>query len=166
MTDWEAVKTEYVTTDIGVRDLAKAHGVSKTAVANHCKAEEWVKLRDVYRVRVAARAHSRTESADVKSLTDRLLAVKQGADKASDIIVQRLDTLGTDGTAQDIRALTAALKDLAAVIRNVYDIPTLQEREAMRLAGERLRMEQRKADTDSKKEVVVTFEGEAGAWSE
>ena len=41
--------------------------------------------------------------------------------------------------------LTGALKDLSFVMRSVYDLPTVQERNAMDIAAERLKLDQSKA---------------------
>lgn len=54
-----------------------------------------------------------------------------------------------------IKDLTGALKDLAAVMRNIYDLPTVAEQSAMDLAAERLALEKSKAD-------VVSDEDETG----
>ncbi len=43
--------------------------------------------------------------------------------------------------ARAIRDLAGAMKDLALVMRNIYDIPTIQERQSMELAQEKLALE-------------------------
>ncbi len=47
-----------------------------------------------------------------------------------------------------IRDLTSSMKDLTAVIRNIYDIPTMAEKTAMDIAVERLKLEQAKSGDD------------------
>lgn len=58
-----------------------------------------------------------------------------------------------------IKDLTGAMKDLAYVLRNVYDLPTKQEQVTMDNAAERLRIEKAKAEEgkEDTKEISVEF---------
>ena len=48
--------------------------------------------------------------------------------------------------AKAMRDLSASLKDLTAVMRNLYDLPTAQEAAAMDIARARLELDVRKAE--------------------
>ena len=73
-----------------------------------------------------------------------------------------------------IRDLTGAMRDLAIVLRNVYNIPTVQEQAAMDVAAERLALERQKADIGGSEEAgggvveiaAVLPEGEEGGLNE
>lgn len=39
--DWTQIKTEYVTGQVSLRDLAQKHGVSLGAIGTHCASENW-----------------------------------------------------------------------------------------------------------------------------
>ena len=41
--------------------------------------------------------------------------------------------------------MPSSLRDLSAVVRNLYDLPTLREQQAQALAAERLLLEKKKA---------------------
>ena len=45
MADWQAIKTEYITTDTSYRKLAQKYGVSYVQIGNVGKQENWVELR-------------------------------------------------------------------------------------------------------------------------
>ena len=46
MADWQAIKTEYITTDTSYRKLAQKYGVSTTQICNVGRDEKWVELRE------------------------------------------------------------------------------------------------------------------------
>lgn len=46
--DWVAIKDEYITGDLSYQDLAHKYSISKTAIANKAKTENWVKLKEKY----------------------------------------------------------------------------------------------------------------------
>jgi hypothetical protein len=69
-----------------------------------------------------------------------------------------------------IKDFTGALKDMTLVLRNLHNLPTQAEAEAQRIAAERLKLEQRKADAAEAanqvdKSIVVKFEGDMEAFS-
>ena len=91
--------------------------------------------------------------------SDRLAKLMEATNLAVDVAVAALEAGPKD---QDIRGITAALKDLTGLMRDFYNIPTPAQREAQRIAGERLRLEQLKAEADKNddKDVEVLFIGE------
>ena len=48
MADWQAIKTEYITTDTSYRKLAQKYGVNVTNIAKKAGAEGWVEQRKQY----------------------------------------------------------------------------------------------------------------------
>lgn len=51
--DWLAIKTEYITSDVGTKALAEKHGVSYNTLAHRSASEKWVAEREEYRRKVA-----------------------------------------------------------------------------------------------------------------
>ena len=49
MADWAAIKSEYVTSEISQRAIAKKYGVSNGSVSKHAKAEGWDKERETHK---------------------------------------------------------------------------------------------------------------------
>ena len=79
MADWQAMKTEYITTDTSYRKLAEKNGVSTTQVANHAREEGWRALREQHLQNVCTKTlealaqHQADNMARVQGITDKLL---------------------------------------------------------------------------------------------
>ena len=79
MVDWNAIKTEYITTDTSYRVLAEKYNVSRVQIGNVGKKEGWVELRRRHLDSVLTKGlEKETEKAAnrlarVNDLTDRLL---------------------------------------------------------------------------------------------
>ncbi len=54
-----------------------------------------------------------------------------------------------------VRDIAAALKDLVAVTRNLYGLPTVQEQAALNIAAERLVLDKAKVDGGDESETGV-----------
>ena len=79
MADWNAIKTEYITTDTSYRKLAQKHGVHYKAISERGKAEGWVELRSQHRDKTITKSLEKisekqaSKMARIDTLTDRLL---------------------------------------------------------------------------------------------
>ena len=49
MADWQAIKTEYITTDTSYRKLAQKYGIHYKVISERGKDEKWVELRSQHR---------------------------------------------------------------------------------------------------------------------
>lgn len=190
MPDWNAIKSEYITGTISYRKIAEEWGVSFRTLSQRAKREGWKAARDNHRENVVSKAVQKVENRKISENANHLLKLRDAADNMS-VIIEKVfnDTaqfyrhIITEGVGMGvskveertfkkmdtkaIKDLTGAIKDLAVVMRNLYDLPTIQEKSAMDIAAERLKLDQSKAaaqqdDADSK--IVVEFynPGEAG----
>jgi len=191
MPDWEAIKSEYITTSISYRKLAEKWGVSFRTLADRAKREGWPIERDNYRNSVVTRTVQIVSSRTSSTNANRLLRLQEAADSMSKVIAEvfgdaeqfnRHIIQTRDGDTWDadervfskidtkaIKDLTGAMKDLAYVLRNIYDIPTVQEKSAMDIAAERLQLDKAKADaekTDDKEISIEFFTPEEKGWAE
>ena len=108
---------------------------------------------------------------DVRKEVDKLQRMRNSADKLSVIIEKSLQdaeqfnrhivqTKKKDGQIEEwdseeriykkldtraIKDMTSAMKDLTSMLRNVYDLPTLQEIQANQLAKDKLALDREKA---------------------
>lgn len=181
--DWRAIKTEYVTGAESYRAVAARHGLSVSTLSKVAKKENWQKQRRQYGDKVATQTEkamcARASAREVKKLcglqqaadrlTERINALFSDAEQFNRHIVTRSDGGGGSfaeervflkADTKAIRDLTASLKDLTAVVRNLYNLPTAQERTAMDIALERLRLDQAKAvagEVDEKETGVVAL---------
>lgn len=154
MADWQAIKTEYITTQTSYRKLAQKYGINVTTIAKTAGAEGWVEQRKQYANETQAKTLEKisqleaNRAAKIHSVADKLL-LKIEAMVDSE---RPLDTKG-------IRALTAAVKDLKE-IQSVKSALDEQEQKA------RIANLQKQADKDEDKtdEIEVVFVGGEEAW--
>ena len=145
MADWQAIKTEYITTDTSYRKLAQKYGVNVTNIAKKASAENWVEQRKQYATKMQSKTLEKisqqeaNRAAKIHSVADKLLLKIEA-------MVESEEPLDTKG----IRALTAAVKDLKE-IQSVRSELDKQEQEA-RIAN--LRKQADKED-DNKEPIRV-----------
>ena len=149
MADWQAIKTEYITTDTSYRKLAEKYGVSRVQIGNVGKEENWVELRRQHLDRTVTKTVAAVENAQV----NRAKKIQNVADKILNKIeamVDRPEPL----TDKAIRSLTAAVKDLKE-IQGVKSVLDEQEQRA------RIANLQKQADkTDDNKEPIKVIIGD------
>ena len=156
MADWQAIKTEYITTDTSYRKLAQKYGVNVTNIAKKASSENWVEQRKQYANEIQAKTLQKisqqeaNRAAKIHSVADKLLLKIEA-------MVESEEPLDTKG----IRALTAAVKDLKE-IQSVRSELDRQEQEA-RIAN--LRKAADKED-DNKEPIQVIIGGDLMEYSQ
>lgn len=156
MADWQAIKTEYITTQTSYRKLAQKYGVSHVQIGNVGKQENWVELRRQHLDKTLAKTVEKisqqeaNRAAKIHSVADKLLNQIEAMVESG----RPLDTKG-------IRALTAAVKDLKEIqcVRSDLD---KQEQEA-RIANLRKQAEK---DEDTTDVIEVVFAAGPEEWNE
>ena len=156
MADWQAIKTEYITTDTSYRKLAQKYGVSTTQICNVGRDEKWVEQREQYLNNTTAKAIEKIS----KQEANRAAKIHSVADKLLLKIERMVDSdkpLDTKG----IRALTAAVKDLKEIqcVRSELD----QKEQEARIAN--LRRQSDKDENDSSM-IEVVFAAGPEEWNE
>ncbi len=156
--NWVKIKTEYITTNIGYRELADKHGVSFRTLSQKAKDEEWVKERRKHREKVVKKAVQKAANQQA----DKMARFTSVSDKLLNRI-ERIIEESEDGkiTAKDIRSLTAAVKDLKEIqgVRSELD---RQEQEA-RIANLRRQVDK---DDNSGGVIEVVFAAGPEEWNE
>ena len=185
--DWQALRTEYISGSLSYNALAKKHGIQKSGLARRGKLEDWPRQRAEY----LAEAAKRALAGEMDNEVERLKKLMQAANAMQDVILNIYtdpqqfnrhlvqDKFVNDDGGMDIvtvekiykkvdtraiKDLTGAMRDMTLVLRNLFNLPTQQEREAQRIAAERLKMDQAKAaaesDADKRIEVVLSADME------
>lgn len=182
MIDWTAIKAEYITGTISYRKLADNWGVSFRTLSDRALREGWKEARDKHRNNVVEKTVQKVASRKASTTANKLCDLQEAADNMGRVIAEifadseqfyRHIIQTRDGDNWDaaerifdkadtkaIKDLTGAMKDLAAVMRNIYDLPTAQEQAAMDIAAERLRLDKAKAEAEQNTgddEVKVEF---------
>ena len=143
MADWQAIKTEYITTDTSYRKLAQKYGIDSAVIGRRAKNEEWVKLRQQHIDKTQTKtlnAISRKQAdraANLIAVSDLLLGkVKSLLEMDSDLLID----------PQSMKHISGVLKDLKEIqmIRSEAD---LREQEA--------RIEKLRREAEPEKETNV-----------
>lgn len=85
MTDWQKIKTEYITTDTSYRKLAQKYGVNYTTICQRSKAEKWIDQRKQHQNKTLTKTISKIsdrqadQMARIDGLADQLLDKLQQA---------------------------------------------------------------------------------------
>lgn len=188
--DWAGARAEYVSTRKSLRQIAKEYGASYKCTQIHSKTEGWPAARAEWLEKAASMALDRCQEEE----TNRLEGIIRSA-MAMSVVIERvfddpqqfrrhlvtqtdLDTkfTSTEERIYDkydtraIRDMTSAIKDMTSVLRNLLYLPTQSEREAQRIAGARLELEQRKAALAEKgtedRTIRVEIVGDAEEYAE
>lgn len=153
--DWNAIKTEYITTDTSYRKLAKKYDVSVNAIGDKSRQEGWLEERK----RFIDKTVSKTIENISKAQADRAKRLRTVADKLLDKIETLVDNLEGD---------TSAYRQIAATLKDIKDIQMIKSDGDLREQEARILKLQKDAEGDGVKDttVVVHIEGDAERWSE
>ena len=145
MADWQAIKTEYITTDTSYRKLAQKYGVSTTQICNVGRDEKWVEQREQYLNKTTAKAIEKIS----QQKANRAAKVQTVADKLLQKIEYLVDCPGM--MPKDVRSLVAAVKDLKEIQSIKSDLDEQEQR--ARIAN--LRKQADKDDSSNNPTLVV-----------
>lgn len=191
--NWDAVRTLYVTTQLSLAEVARREGLKPHTVTERSRKDGWVAARMAFRAEAAAQAVDLA----VDNEANRLAKIINAANSMAAVIeavytdpeqFQRhvvtdtvIDDDGSKGiltvekqfravNTKAVRDMTAAIKDMTLVLRNLHNLPTQAEAEAQRIAAERLKLEQRKVEAAESanqvdKSIVVKLEGDLEAFA-
>ena len=159
MADWQAIKTEYITTETSYRKLAQKHGIGYQAICHKSKEEGWIDQREQYRNETL----TKTVEVIAEQEVDRARRILTVADKLLDKIEAMVDAAEPmDISPKSIRSLTAAVKDL----REIQGIKSELDSEEQRARIANLRKQAEK-DVDGGADVIeVVFAAGPEEWNE
>lgn len=155
MADWQAIKTEYITTQTSYRKLAKKYGVSHVQIGNVGREEKWVELRRQH----LDSTFTKTVEKISQQEANRAAKIHNVADKLLLKIEALVDRPGM--MPKDVRSLVAAVKDLKE-IQSIKSELDKQEQEA-RIANLRRSVDK---DEDDSSVVEVVFAAGPEEWNE
>lgn len=112
--DWATIKTDYITSKISYRDLAKKHGISMRTLSCKAKKEKWVELRErnqdkIVTKMIATEAQKQIDRyTRMLNVTDKLLAKIEAS-------IEMLDAEGVTIDKAGIKAISGAIKDIKEI---------------------------------------------------
>jgi hypothetical protein len=122
--DWGAIETEYITSDISQRALAKKHSIPYATFRGHCK-RDWAKKREEYQRKTIAKTLQKTAEAKVDAgiacteyMRDAARIFSQAFPVMAARIVQEADVKGAEIYA---RAMNAQIDNNAKLFGNGVD---------------------------------------------
>lgn len=150
MADWQAIKTEYITTDTSYRKLAQKYGVHHAVIGQRAKAENWVDLR---------RRHiDKTQTKTLDTISNKQADRAAKLIGVSDILLDKVKALLE--ADQELLVDTSIMKDVSVILKNLKDIQMirseadLREQEA-RIEKLRAEAQQRNNDDDDDETGVI-----------
>lgn len=194
--DWDKIRTEYITTDLSLKDISKKYGVQQRLVNTKSAEQGWVDQRKKYNAKVVEKAVNKVATKRANQLAKELTI----ADNISNVLKKALEdaeqfnryiidtTTRVDGTEirtseektfekVDMRALkdaAAALRLVEEMKRSMAGILRVEEINRNRREEKRLRLEEeklqlQKEQTEARKpdtDIKVVITGYEEGWDE
>ena len=194
--DWDKIRTEYITSDLSLKDISEKYGVQQRLVNTKSAEQGWVDQRKKYNAKVVEKAVNKVATKRANQLAKELAV----ADNISNVLKKALDdaeqfnryiidtTTRVDGTEirtseektfekVDMRALkdaAAALRLVEEMKRSMAGILRVEEinrnrREEKRLKLEEEKLQLQKEQTEARKpdtDIKVVITGFEEGWDE
>ena len=157
MADWQAIKTEYITTDTSYRKLAQKYGVNPTNIAKKASKEKWVDERN----KNANKTLAKTLNAISSQQASRAARLQTVADK----LLTKVERLVDEG--EELLTDTSVMRDIARVLKDIKDIQMIKSEADMREQEARIDKLHKEAMVEKENnEVKVTIQGDLEDYSE
>lgn len=193
--DWQAIKTEYITTKTSYRKLAAKYGVSATAIANKSKAENWLEQREQFlnktftkTVEVASKKQA-DRMARIMDASDRLLEKLEKAigeldmhlttHKVKTKVIEYRNDLRPDKPTKEIIEEDEKLIEFTSIIdrkgllavtdalKNLKDIQMIKsELDRQEQEAKIAKLRKEAEEEDKTSEVAIIIEGGEDSWAE
>lgn len=147
MTDWAAIRDDYMTSTLTYDEIVQKYGVSLSQVKTHGGQEGWVALREEFRTKCIPAVMDAAAAAKGRIAKN----IYAAAEKALGKVTAALDSAVT---GKELRALTAAIKD----IKEIMDIRPDLDVQEQQARIEKLRRDAREEDVVT--EIDVQMEGD------
>ena len=158
LVDWKKVKTEYITTNISYRDLAKKHDIPFNTLQCRAKKENWVELRKRHQDNIVAKSVEKAE----ENAIDYKSAIYDLAYK----VATQLNELTDIHTLAGLVKMGIKPRDITGAIKDLEDALHIKSMADMREQDARIKNLQKQAnDDDAPKEVKVHILGDANDYS-
>lgn len=157
MADWQAIKTEYITTDTSYRKLAQKYGVTYTNIGIRSRKEGWPELREQHN----SKTITKTMNAISSQQASRAVRLQTVADK----LLTKVERLIEDG--EELLTDTSTMRDISRILKDLKDIQMIKSDADMREQEARIDKLRKEAMVEKENnEVKVTIVGELEEYSE
>ena len=149
--DWEAVRQDYITTDMSLQQLANKYGTTKTSIHRHIKSGAWELERAEHRS-VTPRNESRNDD-ETPLQPPGMIDIADGVLRLTRAIRAVLDEAPgrrAMNTSQ-YNALMSGIKTAMEIQREAYRIRTIAQEDSYHLAAERLKLERDRLELEKRR---------------
>ena len=152
--DWNAIKTEYITTDTSYRKLAKKYDVSVNAIGDKSRQEGWLEERKQF--------IDKTVSKTIENISNKQAERAKRLRTVADKLLDKIEML-----VENLEADTSAYRQIAATLKDIKDIQMIKSDGDLREQEARIAKLQKDAEGDGARDttVVVQFEEDITKWS-
>lgn len=149
MTNWQKIKTEYITTDTSYRRLAKKYSIDSAVIGRRAKNEEWVKLRQQY----IDKTQTKTIDAISNKQVDRAANLVSVADQ---LLAKVKSLLETDA---EVLSDTQSMKHISGVLKDIKEIQMIRSEADLREQEARIKKLQKEAEQEETRDntIVIQF---------
>ncbi len=155
MADWQAIKTEYITTETSYRKLSQKYGIGYQAICHRSKEEGWIAIREQHKNNTITKTLEQISQQEA----NRAVKIHSVADKLLLKIEALADRPGM--MPKDVRSLVAAVKDLKEIQGVKSDLDEQEQR--ARIAN---LQKQADKDDDTAGVIEVVFAAGPEEWNE
>lgn len=106
--NYDAIKTEYLTTDASFASLAKKYGINHSSVSRKAKKDHWDEEKAQMRTQAHKVVQEKTIEAQV-SIADKCMRIME---KLVDKVAESVDVVDPDNT-QSMKQIVSMMKDLS-----------------------------------------------------
>ena len=138
MADWQAIKTEYITTDTSYRKLAQKYGVRYSTICDRSKKENWIAKRDQHR--------DKTETKTINAISNKQADRAAKLIGVSDLLLDKVK--GLLEADEELLVDTSIMKDVSVILKNLKDIQMIRSEADLREQEARIEKLRREAEPD------------------
>ena len=156
MADWQAIKTEYITTDTSYRKLSQKYGIGYQAICHRSKEEGWIAMREQHMNNTTTKTLEKisqqeaNRAAKIHSVADKLLQ------KIEDLVDRPMML------PKDVRSLVAAVRDL----KEIQGVKSDMDKQEQRARIATLEKQAEKDNNQTPEAVTVIMGGDAARYAE
>ena len=158
MADWQAIKTEYITTDTSYRKLAQKYGVDSAVIGRRAKSEEWVKLRQQH--------IDKTQTKTLNTISNKQAERAAKLIGVSDLLLDKVKSLLE--ADQELLVDTTVMRDISVVLKNLKEIQMIKSDADMKEQEARIDKLRKEAavEKENAKAIEVVFDAGPEEWNE
>ena len=116
--DWNAIKSEYITSDTSYRKLSKKYGISTTSIGTRARAEGWCALKEQFL--------NDTYSETIEAAKDNEVKRRERNISVSDKLLSAIEKAVDMFLSEELVLDKGALKSLTGAVKDIKDIQSLK----------------------------------------